>query len=487
MIDDVQWADPASIEAIAHLVRYPPDAPALVVLAHRTADVPTPLRALLDLTSGEEHASALKLVTLTEAEADQLLVNVPDSVRPQIYEESGGNPFFIEQLLRSPFVAARHAGPVAAPLDVPSGVARAIEQELRSLDAEARRLLAAAAVAGDPFDAELAVDVAGLEPEHGLAMLDQLVEREMVRPNESLRLFRFRHPLLRRAVYDSFPPGRRLIAHQRAAAALEGAGAPVAAVAHHFVLVGRPGDEHAIDTLADAAEAVAGAAPATAGEWLSRAIALLPDDQVTRRLLLLARLAQARMSAGELNSAHTALVQMVDGLSASAGHEWIEAVTALASVELALGRHLGARRRIDDAIATSPDVTASALSPLLCVSVLEAAYSGDFARAEHAASVALQATEDERATSRTSARTLHALVLQLQGDGRTAFAEHRVGDGASGRDVDGRALQADDVLFARKRVLRRILRAGPVRRQPPRPAGRTGEVIAAGRAQPRSR
>lgn len=81
----------------------------------------------------------------------------------------------------------------------------------------------------------------------------------------------------------------------------------------------RTGDEHAINTLADAAEAVAGAAPATAAEWLNQAVALLPTDQRARRLMLLARLAQARMAAGDLSSAHTVLLQMVEELSAGVG------------------------------------------------------------------------------------------------------------------------------------------------------------------------
>lgn len=89
-------------------------------------------------------------------------------------------------------------------------------------------------------------------------------------------------------------------------------------------------------------------------------------------------------------------------------------MTALASVELALGRQAGVRDRIDDALAKAPDLTDAILSPLLCISVLEAAYSGDFVRAEDAANVALRATADAATASRTSARALHALILQLR-------------------------------------------------------------------------
>lgn len=433
-LDDVQWADPASIEAIAHLLRYPANAPVLIAIAHRSSEVPAPLRALLDLAAGEEHISELTLATLTKEEASQLLGDAPAPVRSRIFEESGGNPFYIEQLLRSRLAGGpRPQSP--AQIDLPVGVTRTIAQELRSVPEDARRLLGAAAVTGEPFDAELAADVAGFDSEHGLALLDELVERDLVRPHDDRRAFRFRHPLVRRAVYDSLSPGQRLTAHRRAATALEAVGAPVATIAHHFAVSARTGDEHAINTLADAAEAVAGAAPATAAEWLNQAVALLPTDQRARRLMLLARLAQARMAAGDLSSAHTVLLQMVEELSAGGGPDWIEAVTALASVELALGRQAGVRDRIDDALAKAPDLTDAILSPLLCISVLEAAYSGDFVRAEDAANVALRATADAATASRTSARALHALILQLRGDGRIAIAEQDAALAASQFDM----------------------------------------------------
>jgi DNA-binding NarL/FixJ family response regulator len=441
-IDDLQWADPASIEAIAYLLRYPPETAVLISVARRAGEAAGPLGVLLELAGREECASELALATLTEDEAGELLGDSPESTRSRIFEESGGNPFYIEQLLRLPVLEEQHRdSPAAAALDVPSGVARAIEQELRGLPAEARQMLGAAAVTGEPFDAELAAEVAGFDPEPGLTLLDQLVGRDLVRPQEDLRSFRFRHPLVRRAVYDALSPGQRLTAHRRAAVALEAVGAPPAATAHHYVVSARPGDERAISSLADAAETFAGAAPSTAADWLDRAIELLPGDQRARRLTLLGRLAQARMAAGDLNSAHTTLLQVVDELSADGGTEWIAAVTALASVELALGRQSGVRARVDDAMARAESVPAAALSPLLGVSVLEAAYSGEFVRAEHAARAAVETTADGPGTSRVLAHSLHALILQLQGDGRMALAEQDVAVAAQIFD----ALTDDDI------------------------------------------
>ena len=125
-LDDLHWADPATIDALAALVRRPPAAPVLLALAAREGLVP---RALAG-------ARMVAVGPLSEAEAVELI----GQAAPGVYAASGGNPFFLEQLARAP------EGPV------PATVAVALEAELGRLSAPARRLLDAAAVAGDPFE-----------------------------------------------------------------------------------------------------------------------------------------------------------------------------------------------------------------------------------------------------------------------------------------------------------------------------------------------
>ena len=80
-----------------------------------------------------------------------------------------------------------------------------------------------------------------------LAAVDELVELDFIRPTEAPRRFRFRHPIVRRAVYDGIPKGWKIGAHARAAAALAAGQRPRRpAIAHHVESSAVAGDEQAI-------------------------------------------------------------------------------------------------------------------------------------------------------------------------------------------------------------------------------------------------
>ena len=129
---------------------------------------------------------------------------------------------------------------------VPEGVREAVLSETTPLGADARALLDGAAIVGDPFEIDFAAEVAGLSRAAALEALDVLVAADLVRGTEDVRRFRFRHPIVRRTVYETVGPGRRLAGHARAAAGLERDGAGPVALAHHVEQSAAPGDAAAV-------------------------------------------------------------------------------------------------------------------------------------------------------------------------------------------------------------------------------------------------
>ena len=142
-LDDVHWADPASREALLALIHRPPAGRVLLALATRTGQFPL------------ERATVVRVGPLSSVEARELVGAGADAV----YADSGGNPFYLEQLVRA---AGEDAVAASGDGTVPPAVAAALAAELGGLGADARRLLDAAAVVGDPFDVDLAAEVAEL-------------------------------------------------------------------------------------------------------------------------------------------------------------------------------------------------------------------------------------------------------------------------------------------------------------------------------------
>ena len=347
-LDDVHWADPASVDALAALAHRAPDAPVLLALAARERQLPAALAAGLSGALRDDRATVLAPEPLSEAEAAELV----GTAAAAIYPESGGNPFYLEQLARVTGSDGNGAS-TAADGSVPAPVAAALAIELAALGPEARRLLDAAAVAGDPFEPGLAAELAELSEGAALAALDELLERALVRPAGAPRRFAFRHPVVRHAVYAAIPGGWRLGAHARAGAALERRGAGAVERAHHIEHAARPGDEHAIGLLVTAARELQSPAPASAARYYSAALRLLPDqpEQRSRRIEMQARLADAQAAAGDTLGARATLD---DALRTAREGERLALTVGMANQEWWLGGHEDARRRLQVALGELP-------------------------------------------------------------------------------------------------------------------------------------
>jgi DNA-binding NarL/FixJ family response regulator len=302
----------------------------------------------------------LEVGALTPDEAQELLGERVDAAGAAVlYQESGGNPFYLEQLARS---SDRAGGAASAPeisltgLEVPPAVAAALSEELALLSDGGRLLLEGAAVAGDPFEPELAAAAAATSEAAAMHGVDELLQVDLIRSTDVPRRFRFRHPLVRRAVYEATAGGWRLGAHERCAEALAVRGATAAARAHHVERSGHEGDVVAVAVLREAGESAARLAPESAARWFGAALRLLPaTSPVQERVELLLARAGAFSAAGHFTDSHEALQEAVAMVPEESSALCTTVVTTCAAVERQLGRYEQAHERLVRSLRDLPE------------------------------------------------------------------------------------------------------------------------------------
>lgn len=389
ILDDLHWADDASLELIQSLLRRPVEAPTLLAMGFRPGQAPERLAAAIAMPGVERIA----LGPLSKEEAAELLASDTASRElGEIYEQGEGNPFFLEQLSRAGGGGASLAA--AGTETIPPGIAASVAEEVAALPAEAQAMLQAAAIAGEPFEPDVAAEIAGFDNDVGLATLDELLAVDLVRPTELPRRFAFRHPLVRRAVYESAPAGQRLAGHERAAAALASRGAAAAARARHIEQAAGQGDEEAIAVLLEAAEGSAGRAPVVAARWFEAALRLLPAPDTERQVAVRRRLAQALRSSGQLEPCRAVLLEAIELIEDGADPLRIELTTRCAAVERWLGRDEEARDRLTRAWEQLPEGNTAGRATLQIELAVDGVFERDFERAIASGEAALAAAEE---------------------------------------------------------------------------------------------
>jgi DNA-binding CsgD family transcriptional regulator len=370
ILDDFHWADPASVDLAASLLHRPPAVGVLLVLASRPNHSSPRLHSATGQALRAGQLTRIELEPLTGDEAAVMLGRESsDAEAAVLYEESGGNPFYLEQLARASAGAARGAPRAqvsVSELRVPATVVAALSEELALLSADSRRVLQGASIAGDPFEPELAAAASDVGEPEAMDAIDELLSADLIRLTSVPRRFGFRHPIVRRAVYEASPAAWRIGAHERVAQALADRGAGALARAQHIDASAKVGDATAVATLTEAGRQSAQRAPATAARWFSGALRLLPETAAAeQRVELLSASATSLAATGRFAEAHEALVDSLRLVDADSTALRVQLVAACARVEHLLGRHEQAHERLAAALNDLPDAAGVAAVSLM--------------------------------------------------------------------------------------------------------------------------
>lgn len=362
VIDDLQWADNATVELLPRLAAELERVPVVLVAVYRRDDVTRghPIRKLRVVLRRAGRLAEVELDPLGPVGTTQLATRIlgapiAPSLAAVIYDRTQGVPFFVEELVAAlaaeDLVAAGEEGLVLAPgreVPLPDTVRDAVLVMAEQLSDGARAALEVASVAGQRFQLDLLEeldDSVDLEEALALGLVTE------IQPGTAA----FRHTLVREAVYADVPWPRRRAVHHRLAAALERRSAPPRLVAQHWIGAGE--HERARLALLDAADAsCAMHAYRDASDALRRALDLWPVGDDVARLALQERLARCAERAGELREA----VRLWEGLVREVGRSeplrYAEAKRNLAGVH----RLLGSRERAAAARAEAADAFAVA-------------------------------------------------------------------------------------------------------------------------------
>jgi DNA-binding CsgD family transcriptional regulator len=451
VLDDLHWADEASLELLLALARRPPQGATLIAASYRPQPALARFHDALAAPGPDSDAVLLQLKLLSRGQAAVLIGDsVAPGLRDSVLDAAGGNPFYLEQLARSP----ARLGAVELDADqvleggftLPAAISAAIADELRELDPESKRLLEGAAVVGEPFHLASAAKVAEVDPERALDLVDEVVSAGLVRAVTTPGHFSFRHPLLRRAVYDGSGEGWRLSAHSRAAVVLESQGADPVARAHHVARSAQPGDQESIALLKLAAARTRTRAPMSAAKWLRTAIGLVPDEDTDQRLELLGELGRALFAGGHLEDAQEALNEAV-----ALGGDNVDPalVIDLAEIDQWLSRPWVAITRLEElsssSAASSPEVRAQVELRLIYLKRWSGDYDGAIASSHTALAAAEQA---ENAPVLMAVKAAFAEVEMSSGDAQRATTAYEQAVGLAGDLSDAELLSALEGLWS---------------------------------------
>jgi DNA-binding CsgD family transcriptional regulator len=309
VVDDLQWADPASVTLWGRLARSARHVPLLLIGMMR----PVPLRDdLMALRRVVDDDARLQLTGLTGAAVSDLVATLaggkPDDNLLRLADGAAGNPLYVTELVaalaRGSGLTITDAGTAElASGSAPGSLSAAIADRLGFVAGPTREVLRAAALLGMEFAVPDLAIVLGRSVADLVPAVDEACAAGVLA--ESGPSLGFRHPLIRAALYDEMPAPVRAAWHRDVGRALAEAGAPPDRVARQLLRalsgdtgMAEPMDEWMLNWLAGNADPLVGQAPQVAAELLTQAVASSSAGS-TQNGWLASRLAEALYRIGD--------------------------------------------------------------------------------------------------------------------------------------------------------------------------------------------
>jgi predicted ATPase len=338
ILEDLQWADPATLELLKRVGRDGDRGQLLVVGTYRSTSVASdgPLaRALTRLAVGQDVAG-FDLYGLDADDVAAFVAAWPDRMAPALSPErlhlrTGGNPLFLVETVRH-LADAGDTGGGAAPATqpaVPATIRGVVALRLAELDRSCAQTLDVAAIIGQRFDLELLVELVSLSESEVIDALDQAIAANIIEEEAGgAGWYRFRHVIARDAIVDALGVNRAVRLHRAVGEAIESnhgdePAARLPELARHFAAAASLGPterERAVDYAVRAGDAaMRSLAFEDAVEYYQAALASLgpltrSDDHVECRILL--RLRDAESRAGDESGAAVSLQRLMELTSA---------------------------------------------------------------------------------------------------------------------------------------------------------------------------
>ena len=348
LLEDLHWADPASLELLRHLAPRLRHWPILLLVTYRGDELTRRHPFAVQLPALVREADGLRLdlrrldvAALHDLVAARYRLRGADETRLVAYldRHAEGNPLFATELLRAlkeeALLRPADDGWILAELDrvvVPPFLRQVIEGRIARLGEATRQPLAIAAVIGQETPLALWAEVADLDDEALLTIVERAVDAHLLEADPDGMRIRFVHALTREALYAGILPPRRRLWHRRVGEALAAGTRPDPdAVAYHFHAAGDPRAGEWLLAAGDRAQHAY--AWLTAAERLRAAAALLEGVEGQERLrgrlmcrvAYLTRFSDPAGAIEAVDAAAAVAVQIGDAVMAAETH-WVRGI-----------------------------------------------------------------------------------------------------------------------------------------------------------------